>query len=47
LSGRGVGLDVVKTVVEKFGGSVSITSEPHKGSSFKIIFPNQSSKLTT
>jgi len=47
LSGRGVGLDVVKTVVEKFGGSVSVTSEPHKGSSFKIIFPNESSKLTT
>ena len=41
-SGRGVGLDVVKTVVEKFGGSVSVTSEPPKGSSFKIKMPKQS-----
>ncbi|HEV2837235.1 MAG TPA: ATP-binding protein [Pyrinomonadaceae bacterium] len=47
LSGRGVGLDVVKTVVENLGGSVSVTSEPAKGSSFKIIIPNQSSELIT
>ena len=41
LSGRGVGLDVVKTVVENLGGSVSVTSEPAKGSSFKIRIPSQ------
>ena len=35
-SGRGVGLDAVKTTIEELGGSVSVTSEPHKGSSFKI-----------
>jgi chemotaxis protein histidine kinase CheA len=40
-SGRGVGLDAVRSAVEEFGGSVSVTSEPGKGSSFKIIFPNQ------
>jgi two-component system chemotaxis sensor kinase CheA len=40
-SGRGVGLDVVKNAIEELGGSVSVTSEPPKGSSFKIIFPNQ------
>jgi chemotaxis protein histidine kinase CheA len=40
-SGRGVGLDAVKTIVESLGGSVSVTSEPAKGSSFKIILPNQ------
>lgn len=38
-SGRGVGLDVVKSAIEELGGSVSVTSEPTKGSSFKIIFP--------
>ena len=38
-SGRGVGLDAVKTAVEELGGSVSVTSEPTKGSSFKINFP--------
>ena len=42
-SGRGVGLDVVKTTVEELGGSVSVTSEPGKGSSFKIRMPNPSS----
>jgi two-component system, chemotaxis family, sensor kinase CheA len=39
-SGRGVGLDAVKTAVEELGGSVSVTSEPHKRSSFKITIPN-------
>lgn len=43
LSGRGVGLDVVKTAVEEFGGSVSVTSKPGKGSSFTITMPNPSS----
>jgi two-component system, chemotaxis family, sensor kinase CheA len=41
LSGRGVGLDVVKSAVEELGGSVEVASEPGKGSSFKIRFPNQ------
>lgn len=35
-SGRGVGLDAVKSLIEELGGSVSVTSEPNKGSSFKI-----------
>ena len=39
-SGRGVGLDVVKSSIEELGGSVSVTSEPGKGSSFKIKMPN-------
>jgi two-component system chemotaxis sensor kinase CheA len=41
-SGRGVGLDAVKAAVEHLGGSVSVTSEPGKGSSFKIKIPNPS-----
>jgi two-component system chemotaxis sensor kinase CheA len=39
-SGRGVGLDAAKTAVEEIGGSVSVTSEAGKGSSFKIKLPN-------
>jgi two-component system chemotaxis sensor kinase CheA len=39
-SGRGVGLDAVKTAVEELGGSVSVTSEHGKGSSFKIRTKN-------
>jgi two-component system chemotaxis sensor kinase CheA len=39
LSGRGVGLDVVKTVVESFGGSVSIESEAGRGTTTTLLVP--------
>ncbi len=39
ISGRGVGLDVVKTNVERIGGSVEIQSEFGAGSVFKIRIP--------
>ena len=43
LSGRGVGLDVVATTIQELGGTVTVTSEPGNGSSFKITLPNPSS----
>ncbi|OUS35073.1 chemotaxis protein CheA [Rhodobacterales bacterium 56_14_T64] len=39
LSGRGVGLDVVKNAVTALGGRVSISSVPGEGSMFSIILP--------
>lgn len=39
VSGRGVGLDVVKTKIEALGGTVEIATEPDKGSSFIIRLP--------
>jgi len=42
ISGRGVGLDVVKTTVEARGGSVQIQSELGKGSAFQITLPHKS-----
>lgn len=39
ISGRGVGLDVVKNTIESLGGSVSIDSELGKGSVFSIQLP--------
>jgi two-component system, chemotaxis family, sensor kinase CheA len=39
ISGRGVGLDVVKTTVEQRGGSVKIQSELNRGSTFEITLP--------
>jgi two-component system chemotaxis sensor kinase CheA len=39
VSGRGVGMDVVKTNVEKIGGTVDIQSTPGKGTTVKIKIP--------
>lgn len=39
VSGRGVGLDVVKTMVEKLKGTISVSSEQGKGSKFSIRLP--------
>ncbi|MDD4615894.1 MAG: chemotaxis protein CheW [Alphaproteobacteria bacterium] len=39
VSGRGVGMDVVKTNVEKIGGTVDFKSVAGKGSSFSIKIP--------
>ena len=39
VSGRGVGMDVVKTNVEKIGGKVEIESRPGKGTTLKLRIP--------
>ncbi|WP_226034927.1 chemotaxis protein CheA [Aquibacillus saliphilus] len=39
VSGRGVGLDVVKNTIESLGGNISIESELGKGSVFAIQLP--------
>jgi len=39
VSGRGVGMDVVKTNIEKIGGSVDILSETGQGTTLKIKIP--------
>lgn len=39
VSGRGVGMDVVKTNIQKLSGSVDIRSEPGKGTVFIISLP--------
>lgn len=39
ISGRGVGLDVVKTKIESLGGLVEVHSEYNKGSKFVIRLP--------
>lgn len=39
LSGRGVGLDVVKTKIEQLGGSVEVETQSGKGSKFLIKLP--------
>ena len=39
ISGRGVGLDVVRTNIEKIGGNVVVESVEGKGSTFKLRIP--------
>ncbi len=39
LSGRGVGMDVVKRAIQAVGGKISISSKPGKGSTFSISLP--------
>ncbi|MCE1248206.1 MAG: chemotaxis protein CheA [Firmicutes bacterium] len=47
LSGRGVGMDVVKTGVEKHGGSITIHTEKGKGTCFVIRLPLSMSMVDT
>ena len=42
LSGRGVGLDVVKTTVEELGGTLNVRSTPGQGASFELTLPIRS-----
>lgn len=46
ISGRGVGMDVVRTNISKLGGSVEIGGEQGKGSSVVIVIPQTLSILT-
>ncbi len=39
VSGRGVGMDVVKTNVEKIGGTVDVQSKPGQGTTVRIKIP--------
>ncbi|AFY33870.1 chemotaxis protein CheA [Calothrix sp. PCC 7507] len=39
LSGRGVGMDIVKTNIDKINGTIEIHSQPGQGTTFKIKIP--------
>jgi two-component system sensor histidine kinase and response regulator WspE len=39
LSGRGVGLDIVKSMTQEVGGTVRVSSQPGKGTSFYFQLP--------
>lgn len=39
ISGRGVGMDAVRTAVAAAGGTISVASEPGKGTTLRILLP--------
>jgi two-component system chemotaxis sensor kinase CheA len=39
VSGRGLGLAIVLEKAEKLGGSVSVDTEPHAGTTFRLLLP--------
>jgi two-component system chemotaxis sensor kinase CheA len=39
ISGRGVGMDVVKRSIQSLGGRISISSKPQEGSTFSLSLP--------
>jgi signal transduction histidine kinase len=44
--GCGLGLSIVKHIVGAHGGQITVTSEPGKGSSFHVMIPAPSNRLT-
>jgi signal transduction histidine kinase len=43
--GLGLGLSLVKAIVEAHGGTVSVSSQPNQGSEFTVQLPARTSKL--
>ena len=43
--GSGLGLSIVHQLAEKMGGSITVESQPGKGTAFTLIFPLDDRKV--
>lgn len=39
VQGTGLGMAIVKNIVDRVGGTITVESAPHKGSCFEVLFP--------
>lgn len=39
ITGAGLGLTIVKQILQRYGGSISVTSQLRRGSAFKVLLP--------
>ena len=47
VSGRGVGLDIVREALERLGGEVSVAIEPGRGTTFELLIPRSITSIPT
>ena len=40
VEGSGIGLYIVKRIIENKGGTISLQSEPGQGTTFTVVFPD-------
>jgi signal transduction histidine kinase len=38
-SGMGLGLPMIKNIIEAYNGNITFNSQEHKGTTFKVAFP--------
>ncbi len=41
ISGRGIGMDLIKDIIQKLNGEIKVTTEEKKGTVFEIILPQE------